>query len=277
MKVLIYILPLFICFGLKAQNKLDSKFIQHLVNKGEYPEVLFLLEEDHIENDSIHYFEGWTRYAMKDLEPSIHSFLKVSEQSPFYFKSQFFAGYNCSYLSDYSQSKLIFSTIQSENKTIRTLRDFQLLGIDLLNYRYSEAEKKFVMLDAKNPILFQPILNLQAITEELRRHKTKSPVLAGILSAIVPGLGKVYAGRTGEGIASFIATVGFGFMTWENYQKLGPKHVKTIAFGTVFTANYISNIYGSAIRTKIIEDDYQTVMHNQILFNLHIPLRNFFE
>jgi hypothetical protein len=97
------------------------------------------------------------------------------------------------------------------------------------------------------------------------------------MSAIIPGSGKLYAGKTGEGIATMIATTGLGLITWENLRKLGFNHAKTIVFGTFFAATYISNIYGSVISVKIIENEYQDVIHNQILFQLHIPLRNFFE
>lgn len=97
------------------------------------------------------------------------------------------------------------------------------------------------------------------------------------MSAIVPGTGKIYVGKPGEGIASMLATVGFGLITLENYKKLGLNNFKTIFFGSIFAANYVSNIYGSVISVKIIENNYRDGIRNQILFQLHIPLRNFFE
>jgi hypothetical protein len=97
------------------------------------------------------------------------------------------------------------------------------------------------------------------------------------MSAILPGSGKFYVGKKGQAISTFVGTVGLGLITWENYRKLGLANVKTIFFGSVFAANYVSNIYGSAVAAKVEENDYQNVMQNQILFNLHIPLRNIFE
>jgi alpha-amylase/alpha-mannosidase (GH57 family) len=97
------------------------------------------------------------------------------------------------------------------------------------------------------------------------------------MSGIIPGSGKIYAGRTGEGIASMIATTGFGLIAWENYQKLGYKNLKTLFFGSIFLASYVSNIYGSVISVKIEENNFTNVTQNQVLFQLHIPLRNFFD
>ena len=37
--------------------------------------------------------------------------------------------------------------------------------------------------------------NLQRIFEDLKKHKNKSPVIAGILSGIIPGSGKFYSGK----------------------------------------------------------------------------------
>jgi hypothetical protein len=53
-----------------------------------------------------------------------------------------------------------------------------------------------------------------------------------------------------------IATTGFGLITWESYRKLGIGNVKTILFGSIFAASYVSNIYGSVISVKIIENEY---------------------
>ena len=122
----------------------------------------------------------------------------------------------------------------------------------------------------------QQVVALSQISKEHESHHSKSPIWAGVMSCIIPGSGKIYAGKMGEGIASMIATTGFGLITWENYRKLGVGHPKTIFFVSIFAANYVSNIYGSVISVKIIENEYKDATHNQILFQLHIPLRNFF-
>lgn len=262
---------------LRAQNNCDTRFIDHLVNKEDYREALFLLNRCTAQTDSLNYLKGWSHYALKELEQSTQSFLKVSKNSEFYFKSRFFAAYNYTYMQNYSKAQTLLSDLKINRDPIHDLQKFQLAGIDLLNNNYSLAKSKLEELKTTSPVLFQPIIDLKNITGDLENHKIKSPALAGILSAIIPGSGKFYAGKKGEGIAAFISNVGLGLITWENYRKLGYKNVKTIFFGSLFAVNYASNIYGSVMTTKIVENDYHNVMQNQILFNMHIPLRNFFE
>ena len=43
-----------------------------------------------------------------------------------------------------------------------------------------------------------------------RRPRTPTPGIAAVLSALIPGLGHVYAGRLGAGLLWFLAT-GFGY------------------------------------------------------------------
>ena len=73
--------------------KCDLKFIDHLVNTGNYEEALFLLDSsdclsDHL-NDSVNYMKGWSLYSLKRLSSSSESLIKVSSISEFYLKSHF--------------------------------------------------------------------------------------------------------------------------------------------------------------------------------------------
>ncbi len=269
--------------GLAAgQNSHELKFINYLINKGDYDEALFLAEKsisylNPEQLDSLNYFKGWAHYSIKNLELSTLSLLNVSKTSPFYPKSRFFAGYNQIYLGNYNDAKEIFNQTVVTDDTKLSLLLFESGGIEMLEGNWSEAKNQLSALNQNIALINQQIATLNKICDEQAKHRPKSPVLAGIMSGIVPGSGKIYVGKTGEGIASLITTVGFGLITWENYRKLGITDFKTIFFGGIFAANYISNIYGTVISVKIIEDEYQSSVHNQILFQLHIPLRNFFE
>ena len=106
--------------------------------------------------------------------------------------------------------------------------------------------------------------------------KGKSPLLAGALSAVVPGAGKVYAGRTGAGVATFLTVVPLAAVTADQWTRYGPSHWSTILAGSLFSLFYIGNIYGSymsvSIQEQIMADNVQAV----VMYNMHIPLRSFF-
>jgi hypothetical protein len=110
----------------------------------------------------------------------------------------------------------------------------------------------------------------------MKNHKSKSPLIAGLLSGIIPGAGKFYAGKKGDAISAFLSTAGLGLVTWENFRKSGLNSFKTIAFGSVLAVTYIANIYGSAFTVRILETEYKENVKSTILFDLHIPLRSTF-
>lgn len=269
-------LPLF------AQNNGQVPFIRHLVNGGYYKEAIFLMEKDKAvysapQQDSLNYYSGWAHYSLKNLQESTASFLKVNPQSPFYKKSFFFAGYNQTYLGNYDEAQHIIGQMNIENEPELSLYNFELGGIEMLKGNWQEGKQYLELVPAENAVLSQQVFALNEIWKEHEQHREKSPFVAGLMSAIIPGSGKIYAGKTGAGIASMIGNIGFGLITWENYRKSGIADAKTIIFGSIFAVNYVSNIYGSVVSVKVTKQEHEDAIHNQILFQLHIPLRNFFD
>jgi len=265
-----------------CQQKNELPFIEHLINKGYYKEVIRLTDnysflKEQGRQDSLNYYRGWAFYSLKNLELSTLSLLNVGKESPFYLKSRFFAGYNQIFLANYVEARNIISQLNVKDEPNLSLVNFELSGIDLLQGFWPQAKEHLQLVNTNVATINQQVLALGQINQELESHRPKSPLLAGVMSCIIPGSGKIYAGKTGAGIASMIAAAGFGLITWENYRKLGTGNVKTIFFGSIFAANYVSNIYGSVVSVRVIENEYKDAKHNQILFQLHIPLRNFFE
>jgi len=100
--------------------------------------------------------------------------------------------------------------------------------------------------------------------------------LAAFYSAIIPGSGKIYAGRLGDGLSSFFIVSSLGLITAENWYKAGIKNPKTIFFGSLFSVFYVGNIWGSYFSVQIQNDEFNHEMDHKILFDLHIPLRTIF-
>lgn len=282
MRLIWIVIFIFIGFRGLSQSKSELPFIEHLINKGYYKEAIFLLDRDSLkfnklQLDSVNYYNGWANYSLKNLERSTQSFLKVNAESSFYAKSRFFAGYNQAYLGKYTNARKTLDQLKFDDEMKHSLVVFELGGIEMLEGKWEKAKAQLGAINPDIAFLNQQIMALQQIGKEIETRRKKSALLAGIMSGIIPGSGKIYAGKTGEGIASMLATTGFGLITWENYRKLGAGNLKTLFFGGIFLASYVSNIYGSVISVKIAEQNYADATHNQILFQLHIPLRNFFE
>ncbi len=73
----------------------------------------------------------------------------------------------------------------------------------------------------------------------------KKPWLAGTMSTLVPGLGKVYTGYYKDGIIAFLVTGISAFQAIRGYNSKGLNSGIFILYSGVFTGFYLGNIYGS--------------------------------
>ena len=258
----------------------DLRFIDHLVNKGYFEEALFLLDSQECSslqlNDSVDYFRGWSLYSLNRLIPSSESLIKIPPTSSFYPKSHFYAAYNYTQSGNFDQATETLDKIEMSTSRLISLRDFEIAGIELLRGNLSSFDEWFNNTRFDQPELNESAGKLLKISDEVRNHRSKSPLVAGLLSAIIRGSGKLYAGKKGEAVATFLSTAWIGFVTWENYRKCGLKSFRTITFGTFFAGAYASNIYGSVFSVSVVENNYRENVKSTILFNMHIPINTIF-
>jgi len=78
-----------------------------------------------------------------------------------------------------------------------------------------------------------------------KRIRSKKPLVASLLSTVVPGLGKIYANdiKNGLGVLSIIS-----LYSWQSYRGFKHEGIKSFygwSFGALATGFYIGNIYGS--------------------------------
>jgi tetratricopeptide (TPR) repeat protein len=111
--------------------------------------------------------------------------------------------------------------------------------------------------------------NVKEATVQLDRYQElpeKSPALAGILSAILPGSGYIYAEHYGDGITAFLINGLFiaGTVTaihQENYAVAG-------IVGGIGVPFYLGNIYGSANAAK----KWNLGIRNEVIKKIHSTL-----
>ena len=77
----------------------------------------------------------------------------------------------------------------------------------------------------------------------------KSPSLAGILSAIIPGSGKMYVGEWGDGITALLTTSLFAFLAYDNFR--ADHTTRAWIFTGLGAFFYAGNIYGSVASAQI--------------------------
>lgn len=83
-------------------------------------------------------------------------------------------------------------------------------------------------------------------------YPTKSPLLAALFSAFIPGAGKIYTGRASDGLYSLLLNGVLGYLVYNSY-----KHERKISFylySAAFLFMYTGNIYGSYLAAKQFND-----------------------
>jgi len=260
----------------------DVEFAYYLFENRKFDEIILLFEEISPELkqcvaalDSINHILGMTYYYRKELEKSALHLSQVSKSSEFYAKSVFFSALNHSHLGNYELAQTILEA--APNGKYEELQAVKLAGIGLLKRdfemfaHHSQKFKfeQFYYVNSQNQLL--------NIRQELNDFSPKSPLIAGSLSMVAPGLGKIYAGQTGDGIATFITVGALAAITAENWIKNGLSNWKTITFGSAFAIFYTGNIIGSVASVKVYRNKFNEKHNNAILLCIHLPVRALFE
>lgn len=137
-------------------------------------------------------------------------------------------------------------------------------------HRWEEANTRLTLIMPDNPEY-----SLNTITMKLGDYATagtalpyKSPKVAGTLSALLPGSGKVYVGRTKDGIISFLTISLFSLMSYNGFNDDGSDSVKGWVFGTLSVVFYAANVYGSVNAARI----HNVLIEDQLTESINVDL-----
>jgi hypothetical protein len=112
---------------------------------------------------------------------------------------------------------------------------------------------------------------LNRLCDKINRVDTlrfKNRFRAGLYSALMPGLGKIYCDRSADGIYSFII---IGLTAWQAYDGFhdnGVDSAKGWIFGALGTGFYLGNIYGSVIAARL----YNQKIHDSFIRGLNFEV-----
>ena len=270
-------------YKIPAQENISAelRFINHMLSRQNYNEALFLLEnlqtETNDQKDTVNYLIGWTLYGRKELKPSAHFLSLVSENSPWFEKSRFFAAYNHAYLRETKKSQELLGLFNDDfSEQIVSMKNFQLAGITLLERKLDEFENLAENFTQNFSITASEERRLNEYYNRISEQPSRSPFVAGVMSAAVPGLGRIYAGKTAEGISSFLYVGALLATSWDLYNRLGGNNPFFIISASLSGVFYIGNIWGSAVAVNRVQREFNYEMDQRILLDMHIPLRKLF-
>lgn len=266
-----------------SSKKLDLAFIDFLVNNQENEDALLLLKQAFKKNtakpeemDSMNFYTAWAYYNLKKLDSSIVYFKKIEPHSSFYLKSKFYENFEHLYLNQYALADEKIEKLQPEDSTLIELKKFQQASSALLQRDFLKFDAIAARFNYSNFASVAEQKELFKRKEEILKNKRKSPFVAGLMSAVIPGTGKFYAGYRGQAISAMIPTFIFAAAAAESYYRAGPRSAQFITAASLFGIFYVGNIWGSVLSVKTFYELRNNEIHNNIMLDLHIPLRRIF-
>ena len=264
------------CFTALAQKwaSHDYDFTLYLIDNELKTDARALLSQDYHPSDTLDFLRGWVHYQLKELEEASPYLKAVPSASAFYEKALFYSTAVSAHLGDYNSP---VEPLEAYSGSYSELKGLQLAGLALLRDdpdAYRQASTAFGYSDFSIADAERKLDDIYNYRYEI---KPKSPLLAAAASAVVPGLGKIYAGKIGEGIASFLLVGALGAITAEHWVKDGPQDWKTIVPGIACAGLYLGNIYGSYMSVSIVNNDIRNAQNTTVLYSIHIPLRSVFK
>ena len=158
-------------------------------------------------------------------------------------------------------------SLKTEAKKLKLL---QLKGVNLIyQRRWDEAAAESRSLQKSYPAKpFTPVL--MEFAEQGKTLPRKSPFLAGLMSALIPGTGKIYAQRTTDGLMSLLSVAVTAWQAYEGFHKDGLHSVKGWIYGSLGAFFYFGNIYGSVTAAKIFNEQAEDKFLEQIRVVIHV-------
>jgi TM2 domain-containing membrane protein YozV len=164
------------------------------------------------------------------------------------------------------------SIFDKVNDKIIKARLKYLIGLNYLKKKsWLDASSVFnSLLKEETPVI--ELVNSSAILNELaikgKNLSFKQPILSGVLSTIVPGSGKIYCSKTGDGLYSFILICSTGWQSISGFEKDGKKSVRGWLFGSLCSIFYLGNVYGSVISAQV----YNSELENNLMKKIQIEI-----
>jgi tetratricopeptide (TPR) repeat protein len=154
----------------------------------------------------------------------------------------------CDYASLYAKSLILLDSIPSaeillQNNTFLSREDVLYLGLNIeLKRNWTQATELFHKQE-KNITAIDP--RYSEIISMIKDKNSKNPWVAGGMSMIIPGTGKIYAGEWKDGLISLFFVGATVFQSIRGYNQYGPRSGFFITYSSIATAFYLGNIYGS--------------------------------
>lgn len=190
-------------------------------------------------SDTVLYKIGKSYSIIGDYSKAINSFNLIPDSSEMFFNSRL------------EQAKIYYLT--NEKNPLENLLSTANFSSPQLKKLLIAFYLKMNQPDSISNDLFQlsdeDEFALKNFFERRKNPPYKSEVVAGILSTVVPGAGKIYTKDYGDGITAFILTGLFSYLAYDNFKHA--HNFRAYLFSGLAAGFYLGNIYGSVASAQI--------------------------
>lgn len=226
------------------------------------------------EREAIHYkialcyrFGGEPMRAIDTFE----TLLQKHPQSAFANRAYYQIGVSYFLMEQFADAaQFLQETLPRITDTRQHTESEQLIGLAyLMQKQWLDAEEVFKTLQTSEvAIVRDKAATYHHYAVQGANLPNRNPFVAGLLSTMLPGAGRLYTGRTGDAIASLIVVGLTAWQAYDGFNRDGITSVKGWTFGTIGGAFYLGNIYGSVISARV----YNRTVENEFLSTLSIEL-----
>ena len=216
------------------------------------------------------YFKG------EEYGAAARSFMAMRErypESPYATEAGYREGYSQWKLKNYERARMSLETIAEQHPQSEfATRSLVLICLSALDENRTEVSRQALVRVLNRYPGHPEVESVKEAMIQLERYEAlpeKSPVLAGVMSAILPGSGYIYAEHYGDGITALLINGLFivgtvAAINNENYAVAG-------IVGGIGVPFYLGNIYGSANAAK----KWNLGIRNEVIQKIHsilVPL-----
>jgi hypothetical protein len=261
----------------QGQPTVSKSFVRYLMAKRFFDEAILeteRLRKQFPADDSLSFLLGLAHYEQQQLAASVEAWNNISPGSNLFIPTQFFKGYAQLFSARVAAGLTTIQSFSPSDSVTHALRAVQVAGAQLLLRDFKAFEAATADF-GRIPMLRKHEQNLIAYGTLLQKRNRK-PWKAGLLQTIVPGAGYFYAGYKGHAIYNLLVSTLLGLQALEGYRKSGPESGRFIAYASAFALVHVASIWGSTLAVKIRREEREKTIDDQILVDLHIPLRTVF-
>jgi len=260
---------------------LDYDFFNYLIDNDLRQDAKTLALGGYSSSDTLDFIRAKILFSDLKLSQASELFSRVPATSPFGPESFYYRIVALSNTGDYETAYNLLTRPSlpgafREGGPYAELTALQSAGLALLMGRENDWLKNSALFTFEDYTMAESERVLSEIGASRFSSKKRHAGVAALASAVIPGAGKIYSGRVGEGVAAFLTVGSLGAITAENWNRHGGRDWRTIVAGTLCATFYLGNIYGSYMTVSIENDERATAENTAIVYHLHLPLRSIF-